>query len=109
MAWERIYVAGEGDPPAHRPARVDVTDEELVVRWNGQLRRILLERITSVSEEGSWYASWAERPTFVRIHYRAEDDAPAVLHLTCWQCTASLISAILTARARKLARAQATW
>jgi len=67
VAWELIYVTQQGEPPAHRPARVDVP----------------LERIAAVNEEGSWYTPAADHPAFVNVHYRSEDDAPAVLRLTC--------------------------
>lgn len=108
MPWERVYVEAGRGRSGHRAARVDVTEDELVVRWNARhLTRIPLERITWVSEHQEPCDPLLYRPSFVTVHYEDEDGAPASLTLTCWQCPSGLVAAIAAARADKLARSGA--
>lgn len=103
MGWERVYVELAAEGNGRRAARVDVTADELLVRWNGTLHRIPLERITAVQGEEDRYGVGAERPAFVTVRYADEAGTPAELRLTCWDCAAALVDAIMTARARRLA------
>lgn len=106
MPWDRVYLeTGPGIAAGHRAAAVDVTGEDLVVRWNGRNHtHIPLERITWVGVEEDPYEAPFYRPTFVTVHCEEDDGTPAALTLTCWQSPHALVAAILRAREEKLAR-----
>jgi len=99
LKGRQMYLYRSPRPGEHWPVEVEVTPEEVLIRWDHvEQTAIPLDSITWISEHEDPYELSHHRPRYLTIRYLGPTGEPGCVCLFTWESTKELVTLLIQAR-----------